>query len=64
MTLPEQAAYLASLSAIFDSIDDAGVVERPAWLVDEYNRVWQEFKDAVAEEKRKRNGGKTSEEKK
>lgn len=62
MSIQNQAAYLVSLVTLMDSIDDAGVVTRPSWLIDEYNRVWQEFKDSVAEEKRKRNGGKTSKE--
>jgi hypothetical protein len=57
MNKGELTAYLASIASLMDSIDDAGVVKRPQWLIDEYNRGWDKLKDAVAkeDEERKRN---------
>lgn len=52
MNLNEQAAYLASILAILDNFDDNST-QRPAWLVDEYKRVWDQWKEGVAEERKK-----------
>lgn len=53
MTKQELASYLASLISIVDSMDDAGAQLRPAWLVEEYDRTWKEFKQEIKDEARK-----------
>lgn len=51
MEKAEMASYLASICSIMDSIDDGGAQLRPQWLVEEYHRTWDAFKDTVQQEK-------------
>lgn len=53
MNLVEQASYLASILSILDTFDDASAA-RPQWLVDEYSRVWGEYKETVEKENKER----------
>lgn len=46
----ELASYLASLISIMDSMDDGGAQLRPAWLVAEYHRAYEEFKQGVKDD--------------
>lgn len=47
----EAAGYLASLVSLLDSFDDASR-PRPVWLTDEYQRVWDGYKECVEKEQK------------